>query len=473
MRKPIVGGEEMDAAVEALAEEAMAVLEDGAPAPAEDRLGVDLDASSPVAASSEDSGEESRGAQAVVAVGEESGEDESTHDVTVTDEALTREALTDEAAIDETTMESAVDVAVDAATDAAVDIAPVLEALLFVSPDPLTVERCVGVLGQVTKAQVRQALAMMTLALDQRGSSLQIVQVAGGYRMVTRPQYAAWLRRLDKHKPQAKLSRSAVEALAIIAYRQPVVRGELEKIRGVETSGVIRTLMERKLVRIVGRKDEPGRPIMYGTTKHFLEHFGLRDLSELPPLQEFKELGEGDQSSLLEDMMVGNTDAEGTGLVEAPELAMDAAAPDMPLDTDAMSEAEAATEGTAETETAIETDATIHGEASADASAVSDELLPELDADDQDVGDRIPPGSGDLVEAVSSEGHPDEGDLLAEADRVLHSSDSAQGYAHADANGNGNGAAESNGHSHVHAQAGDADEAVLDDIDPISVAGHQ
>lgn len=454
MRKPIVGGEEMDAAVEALAEEAMAVLEEGAPAP--------------VAASSEDSGEESRGAQAVVAAGEESGEDESTHDVMVTDEALT-----DEAATDETTMESVADVAVDAATDTAVDIVPVLEALLFVSPDPLTVERCVGVLGQVTKAQVRQALAMMTLALDQRGSSLQIVQVAGGYRMVTRPQYAAWLRRLDKHKPQAKLSRSAVEALAIIAYRQPVVRGELEKIRGVETSGVIRTLMERKLVRIVGRKDEPGRPIMYGTTKHFLEHFGLRDLSELPPLQEFKELGEGDQSSLLEDMMVGNTDAEGTGLVEAPELAMDAAAPDMPLDTDAMSEAEAAAEATAETEVARETDATIHTEASADAAAVSDELLPELDADDQDVGDRIPPGSGDLVNAVSSEGHADEGDLLAEADRVLHSLDSAQGYEHTDANGNGNGPAESNGHSHAHAQAGDADEAVLDDIDPISVAGHQ
>lgn len=459
MRKPIVGGEEMDAAVEALAEEAMAVLEDGAPAP--------------VAASNEDSGEESRGAQAVVAAGEESGEDESTHDVTVTDEAIRHEALTDETATDETTMESVADVAVDAATDTAVDIAPVLEALLFMSPDPLTVERCVGVFGQVTKAQVRQALAMMTLALDQRGSSLQIVQVAGGYRMVTRPQYAAWLRRLDKHKPQAKLSRSAVEALAIIAYRQPVVRGELEKIRGVETSGVILTLMERKLVRIVGRKDEPGRPIMYGTTKHFLEHFGLRDLSELPPLQEFKELGEGDQSSLLEDMMVGNTDAEGTGLVEAPELAMDAVGPTATLDTEAMSDTEAAAEATAEIEVVRETDATLHDEASADAAAVSDELLPELDADDQDVGDRISPNSDDLVEAVSSEGHADEVDLFAEPDRVLHSPDSAQDYEHADGNGNGNGIAESNGQSHVHAQAGDADEAVLDDIDPISVAGHQ
>ncbi|HEX6825124.1 MAG TPA: SMC-Scp complex subunit ScpB, partial [Nitrospiraceae bacterium] len=95
-----------------------------------------------------------------------------------------------------------------------------------------------------------------------------------------------------------KLSRSALESLAIIAYKQPLVRSEIEEIRGVETSGVLRTLCERKLVRIVGRKDVPGRPIMYGTTKFFLEHFGLQDLSQLPPLREFKELGESEQALL-------------------------------------------------------------------------------------------------------------------------------------------------------------------------------
>ncbi|GKS57802.1 hypothetical protein YTPLAS18_13290 [Nitrospira sp.] len=177
----------------------------------------------------------------------------------------------------------------------------ILEALLFVSPEPLSVERCVSAVGQVSKAEVREAFALLEHEYLQRGGALQLVQVAGGYRIVTKPQFASWIRRLEKAKAQVKLSRSAVEALAIIAYRQPVVRGELEKIRGVETSGVIRTLLERKLVRIVGRKDEPGRPIMYGTTKQFLEHFGLRDLSELPPLREFKELGEGDQSSLLDE----------------------------------------------------------------------------------------------------------------------------------------------------------------------------
>ena len=103
---------------------------------------------------------------------------------------------------------------------------------------------------------------------------------------------------LEKVKAASKLSRSALESLAIIAYKQPIVRAEVEQIRGVETSGVIRTLLERKLVRIVGRKEEPGRPIMYGTTKFFLEHFGLRDLSQLPPLREFRELGESEQAML-------------------------------------------------------------------------------------------------------------------------------------------------------------------------------
>jgi segregation and condensation protein B len=115
---------------------------------------------------------------------------------------------------------------------------------------------------------------------------------------VTKQEYAPWIKRLDKAKSAAKLSRSALESLAIIAYKQPIVRSEIEEIRGVETSGVVRTLLERKLVRIVGRKEVPGRPIMYGTTKFFLEHFGLNDLAQLPPLREFKELGESEQSML-------------------------------------------------------------------------------------------------------------------------------------------------------------------------------
>lgn len=266
MRKSKRGGENVDTAMETLAEEALAAMDSARNGHGADHGDAPFDFKGP------------------------EGTRESNEMLVESDVEATGEKID--------ALEEEVDTRVpdeDAALKA------ILEALLFVSPEPLSVERCVSAVGQVSKAEVREALTLLEHEYVQRGGALQLVQVAGGYRIVTKPQFASWIRRLEKVKAQAKLSRSAVEALAIIAYRQPVVRGELEKIRGVETSGVIRTLLERKLVRIVGRKDEPGRPIMYGTTKQFLEHFGLRDLSELPPLREFKELGEGDQASLLDE----------------------------------------------------------------------------------------------------------------------------------------------------------------------------
>ncbi|HSL04452.1 MAG TPA: SMC-Scp complex subunit ScpB, partial [Nitrospiraceae bacterium] len=178
------------------------------------------------------------------------------------------------------------------------ELKAILEAVLFVSPEPVPVARLMSIVGTVSKTEVVQALEVLTHDLDQEGRGIQLVQVAGGYRLVTKQEYGPWLKRMDKAKAAQKLSRSALESLAIIAYKQPLVRAEIEEIRGVETSGVLRTLCERKLVRIVGRKDVPGRPIMYGTTKFFLEHFGLQDLSQLPPLREFKELGESEQALL-------------------------------------------------------------------------------------------------------------------------------------------------------------------------------
>lgn len=174
----------------------------------------------------------------------------------------------------------------------------ILESLLFVSPDPLSIQRLLAVIGDVSKAEIVRALQGLGQDLEQEGRGVRLAEIAGGYRLVTKQEYASWIKRLDKAKSAAKLSRSALESLAIIAYKQPIVKSEIEEIRGVETSGVVRTLLERKLVRIVGRKEVPGRPIMYGTTKFFLEHFGLNDLSQLPPLREFKELGESEQSML-------------------------------------------------------------------------------------------------------------------------------------------------------------------------------
>src|SRR6476661_4674162 len=178
------------------------------------------------------------------------------------------------------------------------ELAAVLEALLFVSPEPVSLSRLVTAVGSVSKAEVEQALMRLEQDLAQDNRGVQLVKLAGGYRLVTKAEYAPWLKRLDKAKAAQKLSRSALESLAIIAYKQPLVRAEIEQIRGVETSGVLRTLLERKLVRIVGRKEVPGRPIMYGTTKFFMEHFGLQDLTQLPPLREFKELGDSEQALL-------------------------------------------------------------------------------------------------------------------------------------------------------------------------------
>lgn len=230
--------------------------------------------------------------------------------------------------------------AVNSQTEAidARELKAILEAVLFVSSEPVPVARLMSILGTVSKAEVVQALGILTHDLDQDGRGIQLVQVAGGYRLVTKQEYGPWLKRMDKAKAAQKLSRSALESLAIIAYKQPLVRSEIEEIRGVETSGVLRTLCERKLVRIVGRKDVPGRPIMYGTTKFFLEHFGLQDLSQLPPLREFKELGESEQALL-------PIEEESLVVVETPQTLYSG---DLPITSD-LEEGEAAVAFDAET----------------------------------------------------------------------------------------------------------------------------
>jgi len=213
----------------------------------------------------------------------------------------------------------------------------IVESLLFVSQEPLSIQRLTAVIGDVSKAEVVQALQVLGEELALEGRGIRLAEIAGGFRLVTKQEYASWIKRMDKSKSTAKLSRSALESLAIIAYKQPIVRAEIEEIRGVEASGVVRTLLERKLVRIVGRKEVPGRPIMYGTTKFFLEHFGLNDLSQLPPLREFRELGESEQAMLPMDE-VENLTTNGTAeIMSLPEA-------DLALDQPAVSFSEEETE---------------------------------------------------------------------------------------------------------------------------------
>src|SRR3989475_4503832 len=146
------------------------------------------------------------------------------------------------------------------------DLKAILEAVLFVSPEPVPVARLLSILGTVSKAEVVQALGILTHDLDQDGRGIQLVQIAGGYRLVTKQEYWPWLKRMDKAKAAQKLSRSALESLAILAYKQPLVRSETPQIRGVEPSAVLRPLRDRHFVPLVRRKDVPARPTLHRTT---------------------------------------------------------------------------------------------------------------------------------------------------------------------------------------------------------------
>src|SRR5437870_9775601 len=152
----------------------------------------------------------------------------------------------------------------------------ILEAILFVSGEPLSVDRMLGVVEGVSRAELVSALQALKADYAVEGRGLQLAEVAGGFQIATRLDCAPWIKRLERAKEGARLSRSAMETLAIVAYKQPAVRAEIEQIRGVDSAGVLKTLLERRLVRIVGRKDAPGRPIMYGTATQFLQASGLK-----------------------------------------------------------------------------------------------------------------------------------------------------------------------------------------------------
>ncbi|MGH7369762.1 MAG: SMC-Scp complex subunit ScpB, partial [Candidatus Methylomirabilaceae bacterium] len=165
----------------------------------------------------------------------------------------------------------------------------ILEALLFSSETPLPLHRIEEVLEGRSKAEIIELLDALRDRCQQEDRGLALIDVAGGYRLVTKPEVSPWIQRLQGAKP-ARLSKAALETLAIIAYKQPITRPEIEAIRGVMIDGVIKTLVERDLIRILGRKPEVGRPILYGTSRNFLEYFGFRDLSELPTLKEIEAL---------------------------------------------------------------------------------------------------------------------------------------------------------------------------------------
>ena len=177
------------------------------------------------------------------------------------------------------------------------DIKNIIESLLFVAEEPLTIDRFKKIISGAETKEVRETLEELKADYETRQGGFFLNQVAGGYQIRTRPEYMEWIKRLLQPKPM-RLSKAALETLAIIAYKQPVIRSDVEHIRGVDCGGVLRVLLERKFIRVLGRKEIAGRPLIYATTKRFLEVFDLKNLKDLPTPKEIEEFG----SALSEDM---------------------------------------------------------------------------------------------------------------------------------------------------------------------------
>lgn len=205
------------------------------------------------------------------------------------------------------------------------DVRAILESVLFASPVPVKFETLVGILPESSKEAILEQLLRLKEECGADSRGIDLIEVAGGYQYRTKPCWAGWVARLKKAKT-VRLSQSALETLAIVAYRQPVIRPEIEEIRGVDSGWILRSLMEKELIKMVGRKDLPGRPIIYGTTKAFLELFNLNSLSDLPRLKEIQaplEVEQGPTTESPVEKIDGGTEEqvshEGCGDLETPE----------------------------------------------------------------------------------------------------------------------------------------------------------
>jgi segregation and condensation protein B len=202
-----------------------------------------------------------------------------------------------------------------------------VETLLFVSDKPVSLEQLKTALEVVSIIDIRKIVQTLTQEYQTRQSGLSIIEIAGGYQMLSNPSYASYVRNFFKTKQKEKLSKPALECLAIVAYRQPVTRAEIELIRGVNSDGTVTHLLEKELIKVMGRKEIPGKPYLYGTTKQFLEYFGLKALEDLPKLEEFPALqkdfvAEGQSAEIAAETAQENSSSTSATTVteEAPQV---------------------------------------------------------------------------------------------------------------------------------------------------------
>lgn len=199
------------------------------------------------------------------------------------------------------------------------NLSNIIESLLFVADEPLSVAKLKAVLETADTKEITTALHSLADRYEARGGGFGLSEVAGGWQLRTRPEYHEWIKRLLQPSPQ-RLSKASLETLAIVAYNQPIIRADVEHIRGVDCGGILRQLLERKLIRVLGRKEIAGRPLIYATSKLFLELFDLKDLKDLPTPKEIEEMGathddtpsqriDTDTASLLDEALEKTTEA--------------------------------------------------------------------------------------------------------------------------------------------------------------------
>ena len=182
------------------------------------------------------------------------------------------------------------------------ELKSIVEALIFASEEPISLGRLTKNIEDSTPKQIEKAIEALNREYDETGRSFFVKKLAGGYQFVTKPEYGRWVRRILKTTSRPRLSRAALETLSIIAFKQPVSRSEIDFVRGVNSDGVLKSLLERRLIAIAGRADTVGRPLLYKTTPEFLRYFGLNSLDDLPKPKEIDELlASGEAATILGD----------------------------------------------------------------------------------------------------------------------------------------------------------------------------
>lgn len=184
-------------------------------------------------------------------------------------------------------------------------LSSIVESILFVSEKPVSIEKLQEAVENVDKKKIESVVSMLSKRYEDTGSGIRLEAVAGGYQLRSKEENSLYVKRFLKHKP-LRFSKAALETLAITAYKQPITRQEIESIRGVESSGILKLLLEKRLIKIFGKKDVPGRPMIYGTTREFLEIFSLNSIKDLPTLKEIEELleKEMDESSYAQPPLI-------------------------------------------------------------------------------------------------------------------------------------------------------------------------